>query len=128
MGGGVEERSDDTTSLPVPTRCPGREDETIATRIYGADGVDFGAGVPKTLERIESDGRRGLPICMARRTSLDRRTSRPSVCFAPVRDARLFAAPASDRSRRHAHDARPAITTAGEGVDIDAEGNVVGLF
>ncbi|MET1232790.1 MAG: formate--tetrahydrofolate ligase, partial [Candidatus Limnocylindrales bacterium] len=40
--------------------------ETIATRIYGADGVDFGPGVLRTLERIESDGHRSLPICMAK--------------------------------------------------------------
>ncbi len=108
--------------------------ETIATRIYGADGVDFGAGVLKTLERIESDGHRSLPICMAK-THLSLSTDatkkgRPSGFRVPVRDARLFAgagfvtAYCGDMRTMPGLPSRPG----GEGVDIDAEGNVVGLF
>jgi formate--tetrahydrofolate ligase len=108
--------------------------ETIATRIYGADGVDFGAGVLRTLERIESDGYRSLPICMAK-THLSLSTDatkkgRPTGFRVPVRDARLFAgagfvtAYCGDMRTMPGLPSRPG----GEGVDIDAEGNVVGLF
>jgi formate--tetrahydrofolate ligase len=108
--------------------------ETIATRIYGADGVDFGAGVLKTLERMESDGYRNLPICMAK-THLSLSTDaskkgRPTGFRVPVRDARLFAgagfvtAYCGDMRTMPGLPSRPG----GEGVDIDAEGNVVGLF
>ena len=108
--------------------------EAIATRIYGADGVDFAPGVLKTLERIESDGHRSLPICMAK-THLSLSTDptkkgRPTGFRVPIRDARLFAgagfvtAYCGDMRTMPGLPSRPG----GEGVDIDAEGNVVGLF
>lgn len=108
--------------------------ETIATRIYGADGVDFGAGVLEQLERIEGIGYGHLPICMAKtHLSLSHdpaRKGRPSGFRVPVREARLFAgagfvtAYCGDMRTMPGLPSRPA----GEGVDIDAEGNVVGLF
>ncbi|HEY8167309.1 MAG TPA: formate--tetrahydrofolate ligase [Candidatus Limnocylindrales bacterium] len=108
--------------------------ETIATRIYGADGVDFGAGVVRKLEGIEADGHRALPICMAK-THLSLSTDptkkgRPAGFRVPVRDVRLFAgagfvtAYCGDMRTMPGLPSRPG----GEGVDIDAEGNVVGLF
>jgi formate--tetrahydrofolate ligase len=112
----------------------GEKIETIATRIYGADGVDFGPGVPEQLERIEGIGYGHLPICMAKtHLSLSHdpaRKGRPSGFRVPVREARLFAgagfvtAYCGDMRTMPGLPSRPA----GEGVDIDAEGNVVGLF
>ncbi len=108
--------------------------ETIATRIYGADGVDLAPGVLEQLERIEAIGYRHLPICMAK-THLSLSTDpklkgRPTGFRVRVREARLFAgagfvtAYCGDMRTMPGLPSRPA----GEGVDIDADGNVVGLF
>jgi formate--tetrahydrofolate ligase len=108
--------------------------EIIATRIYGADGVDFADGVLEQLARIEAIGYRQLPICMAK-THLSLSTDpklkgRPTGFRVPVREARLFAgagfvtAYCGDMRTMPGLPSRPA----GEGVDIDADGNVVGLF
>ena len=40
--------------------------ETVATKIYGADGVDFQPGVTAELERLESFGLAGAPVCIAK--------------------------------------------------------------
>ncbi|MDP2892711.1 MAG: formate--tetrahydrofolate ligase [Bacillota bacterium] len=40
--------------------------ETIAKRIYGAEGVDFLPAAVKTMEHLEELGFGGLPICMAK--------------------------------------------------------------
>ncbi len=40
--------------------------ETIAEQIYGAGGVDFAPGVPAELERLESFGLAGAPVCIAK--------------------------------------------------------------
>ena len=40
--------------------------ETVATKIYGADGVDFQGGVTAELERLESFGLAGAPVCIAK--------------------------------------------------------------
>ena len=39
---------------------------TIATKIYGADGVNYSAAAKKQLERIASLGFGNLPVCMAK--------------------------------------------------------------
>ncbi len=40
--------------------------ETVAREIYGADGVTYGPGVKKEMERLESIGLREVPVCMAK--------------------------------------------------------------
>ena len=40
--------------------------ETIATQIYGADGVDFLPSADKALSQYEAMGFGGLPVCMAK--------------------------------------------------------------
>ena len=40
--------------------------ETVATQIYGASGVDFQPGVTAELERLESFGLEGAPVCIAK--------------------------------------------------------------
>ena len=40
--------------------------ETVATSIYGADGVDFQPGVTAELERLESFGLADAPVCIAK--------------------------------------------------------------
>ena len=40
--------------------------ETVATKIYGAEGVDFQPGVTAELERLESFGMADAPVCIAK--------------------------------------------------------------
>ncbi|MGH7392228.1 MAG: formate--tetrahydrofolate ligase, partial [Candidatus Rokuibacteriota bacterium] len=40
--------------------------ETIATRLYGADGVDFSPAAERAVERWSERGYGGLPVCMAK--------------------------------------------------------------
>lgn len=43
-----------------------RKIETVAARIYGADGVDFLTGVEDELGRLESFGLAKAPVCIAK--------------------------------------------------------------
>ena len=50
-----------------PDHMPLKEKiETVATEIYGAAGVDFQPAVPAELERLESFGLAGAPVCIAK--------------------------------------------------------------
>ncbi len=56
--------------------------ETIATKIYGADGVDYSAAAARQIDTYERAGFGGLPICMAK-THLSL-SSDPSLKAAPT--------------------------------------------
>ncbi|HEX9093060.1 MAG TPA: formate--tetrahydrofolate ligase, partial [Coriobacteriia bacterium] len=108
--------------------------ESIARRIYGADGVDFSKDAERAIARFDGMGFRDLPVCMAKtHLSLSHdpdRKGRPTGWRLPVRDVRLSAgagflyALCGDIMTMPGLPSRPA----GENVDIDADGNVVGLF
>ncbi|MEA2622867.1 MAG: formate--tetrahydrofolate ligase [Chloroflexota bacterium] len=108
--------------------------EAIATRIYGADGVDISGEAQKALELMERLGYGSLPVCMAKtQSSLSHDPAlkgRPVGFRVPIRDARLFAgagfvtAYCGDMRTMPGLPSRPN----GEGVDIDADGRIVGLF
>ncbi|HEY7222605.1 MAG TPA: formate--tetrahydrofolate ligase [Micromonosporaceae bacterium] len=108
--------------------------ETIATQIYGADGVDFLPAADRALSRYEALGFGNLPICMAKtQYSLSHDPSllgRPTGFRLPVRDVTLsagagFVTPLCGDMRT-----MPGLPSspAGERIDIDADGNVMGLF
>ena len=40
--------------------------ETVATQIYGAEGVDFVGGSGQTIDRLESIGMGNVPVCIAK--------------------------------------------------------------
>jgi formate--tetrahydrofolate ligase len=122
-------------SLLYPDDAPLRTKiEAIATRVYGADGVDFLPAADKALSRYEAMGFGELPICMAKtQYSLSHDPSllgRPTGFRVPVRDVSLsagagFVTPLlGDMRTMPGLNSRPA----GERIDIDADGNVVGLF
>lgn len=108
--------------------------ETIATKIYGADGVDY---LPLAEEKIQLYTRLGydkLPICMAKtHLSLShdpKLLNRPRGFRVPIRDVRAsvgagFLYPLLGEMRTM--PGLPAVP-AGTKVDIDEKGNVVGLF
>jgi formate--tetrahydrofolate ligase len=108
--------------------------DTIATRIYGADGVDFLPAASKSLKQFEEMGYRHLPICMAKtQYSLSHDASlkgRPTGFRVPIREVRLsagagFITPLCGEMRT-----MPGLPSrpGGENIDIDAAGNIVGLF
>ena len=121
--------------LLYPDEMPLREKvETIATRVYGAAGVDFAPAATKALAEYTALGYGHLPVCMAKtHLSLSHDPNvkgRPTGYRFPVRDVRLAAGAgfiyplAGDMRTMPGLPSHPA----GEKIDIDADGNVVGLF
>jgi formyltetrahydrofolate synthetase len=108
--------------------------ETIATRIYGAEGVDLLPSAAKQLASYEAQGYGRLPICMAKtQYSLSHDANlkgRPVGFRIPVREVRLsagagFVTPLVGEMRT-----MPGLPSrpGGEKIDIDANGQIVGLF
>jgi formate--tetrahydrofolate ligase len=108
--------------------------EKIATGVYGADGVEFDAAARRSIEILRGMGYSRLPVCMAKsHLSLSHDPAlkgAPTGWTLPVRDVRLsagagfFYALTGDVMTMPGLPARPA----GESIDIDADGNVKGLF
>jgi len=108
--------------------------ETIATKIYGADGVDYLPLAEKKIELYTRQGFDKLPICMAKtHLSLSHDPNlknRPKGFRVPIRDVRAsvgagFLYPLLGEMRT-----MPGLpkVPAGTKVDIDENGNIVGLF
>lgn len=108
--------------------------EAIATKIYGAAGVQYAPLAEEKIETYTNWGYAGLPICMAKtHLSLSHDPNlkgRPRGYELPIRDVRLsagagFLYPLCGEMRT-----MPGLPTmpAGTKVDIDSEGKVVGLF
>lgn len=108
--------------------------EAIATKIYGADGVTFEPAAEKQLRDYEANGFGQLPICMAKtHLSLSHDPTLKGVprgFTLPVREVRAsvgagFIYPiCGDMMTMPGLPEHPAA----EGVDIDDDGNIVGLF
>ena len=108
--------------------------EAIAVRIYGASGVDEFPAASKALALYESLRFGNLPICMAKtQHSLSHDASlkgRPTGFRVPIRELQLragagFITPlAGDMRTMPGLPSHPA----GEKIDIDADGNIQGLF
>ena len=108
--------------------------ETIATQVYGAECVDFAPAAAKSLKQFEDLGFGHLPICVAKtQYSLShdpKLLGRPTGFRLPIREVRLaagagFVMPiAGDMRTMPGLNSRPG----GERIDLDADGNVVGLF
>jgi formate--tetrahydrofolate ligase len=108
--------------------------EAIATQVYGADGVDLSPAAAKQLAQYEALGFGKLPICMAKsQYSLSHDASlkgRPTGWRLPIREVRLsagagFVTPLAGEMRT-----MPGLPSrpGGENIDLDAEGEIVGLF
>jgi formyltetrahydrofolate synthetase len=108
--------------------------ETIATRLYGADGVDFLPQAEKDLARMDALGFGTLPVCMAKtHLSLSHDQlllNRPSGFRLPVRaavpsaGAGFVVALCGDMQRMPGLGKTPAFMN----VDIDEDGRTIGLF
>ncbi|MCX8007042.1 MAG: formate--tetrahydrofolate ligase [Coriobacteriia bacterium] len=105
----------------------------VASRIYNADGVDFSPVADRALAAYSGMGYARLPVCMAKThlslTHDPQAKGCPSGWRLPVRDVRLSAgagylyALCGDIMTMPGLPSRPA----GEHIDLDADGNVVGL-
>ena len=108
--------------------------ETIAIQIYGADGIDLSGDAERRLDQMERQGYRDLPICMAKtQSSLSHDPAlkgRPTGFRVPIREVRLFAGAGFVTAYCGDMRTMPGLPTRpnGEGVDIDADGRIVGLF
>jgi methylenetetrahydrofolate dehydrogenase (NADP+)/methenyltetrahydrofolate cyclohydrolase/formyltetrahydrofolate synthetase/formate--tetrahydrofolate ligase len=108
--------------------------ETIATRVYGADGVEYSPIAETQIAEFEKAGLGYLPICMAK-THLSishdpNLKGAPKGFTVPVREVRAsvgagFISPLLGEMRTMPGlGANPAYMK----VDVDDDGNVVGLF
>ena len=110
--------------------------ETIATRIYGADGIDIAPAAAKRLARLEELGYGHLPICMAKtQYSLSHDASklgRPTGFRVPVRAVTLAAGAGFITAVCGDMRLMPGLNKSpgGERIDLDLEhgGEIVGLF
>ena len=130
----AEEGSPDFRFL-YPDDMPLRQKiETIAHEVYGAARVDFHPVASKALATYEDLGYGHLPICMAKtQYSLSADAAlkgRPTGFTLPIRDVRLsagagFVTPlCGDMRTMPGLPSKPA----GDAIDLDANGDVVGLF
>jgi formate--tetrahydrofolate ligase len=108
--------------------------ETIAKKIYGADGCTYSALANKQIAQFEAAGFGNLPMCMAKtHLSLShdpKLKGRPSGFTVPIREVRAsvgagFLYPLLGTMRTM--PGLPSIP-AGNHVDIDEDGKIVGLF
>ncbi|MEJ7747725.1 MAG: formate--tetrahydrofolate ligase [Candidatus Limnocylindrales bacterium] len=108
--------------------------ETIVTRVYGGADVEYLPAARKSLKQFEDLGYGNLPVCMAKtQYSISHDPllkNRPTGFTVPVREIRLsagagFITPICGEMRT-----MPGLPSkpGGQNIDIDAEGNVVGLF
>ncbi|HSD49493.1 MAG TPA: formate--tetrahydrofolate ligase [Actinomycetota bacterium] len=108
--------------------------EAIATRVYGADGVDYLPQAEKDIARMETLGFGAYPVCMAKtHLSLTHEptwVNRPRGWRLPIRGvvpsagAGFVVALCGDMQRMPGLGRVPAFTK----IDIDERGRTVGLF
>ncbi|KRT36400.1 formate--tetrahydrofolate ligase [Acetomicrobium hydrogeniformans] len=107
---------------------------TIATKVYGADDVEYSSGALKTIKNLEEKGFGGLPVCMAK-TQLSisddpQKLGRPKGYKLSVREVRLSAGAGFVVAICGNIMTMPGLPKkpAAESIDIDEEGNITGLF
>ena len=108
--------------------------ETIATQIYGADGVDYTPPARDTLARIKKLNLESLPICMAKTqksfSDNPELIGRPRNFRITVREIEIaagagFIVPITGEMMRM--PGLPLVPSA-EAIDIDDDGRISGLF
>ncbi len=108
--------------------------ETIASEIYGADGVNYSAAVSKEIANLERLGFGNLPICMAKtQSSLSDNPNllgRPKDFTVEVRDAYVSAGAGFIVVLTGSVMTMPGLpkTPAAHNIDVDDSGRIVGLF
>ncbi|AFM01956.1 formyltetrahydrofolate synthetase [Desulfitobacterium dehalogenans ATCC 51507] len=106
----------------------------IATKIYGADGVDFIGSSAKDIENIESIGYRNIPVCMAKtQYSLSddqKKLGRPTGFRISIRSVKVSAGAGFAVALTGDIMTMPGLpkVPAAESIDVDNTGKISGLF
>ncbi len=107
---------------------------TVASEIYGADGVSYAPAADKALKRIEEMGFGNLPVCMAKtQYSLSddqTKLGRPTGFTVNVRDAYVSAGAGFVVVLTGAIMTMPGLPKkpAADSIDVDENGAITGLF
>lgn len=130
----IEEKPSDFTPL-YPDAMPLKEKiHTIATQIYGADGVSYTPAAEKTLARLSGLGFADLPVCIAKtQYSLSddqHKLGRPTGFTVNVRDVYVSAGAGFVVVLTGAIMTMPGLSKspAAYGIDVDTDGKITGLF
>lgn len=115
-------------SLPLVDKI-----ERVATQMYGATEVEFSNTALEKLAQLTEQGLGHLPVCVAKThlslTAEEKTKGRPKNFHIPVRDIRLAAgagyviAICNEIRTMSGMPSHPAL----EMIDIDADGNIIGL-
>ena len=118
-----------------PDEAPLREKiETVAEKVYGASGVEYAPEASRRLDSYERNGFGNLPVCIAKThlsvSSDPSLKGAPTGWVLPVREVRAsvgagFIYPICGEMRT-----MPGLSAspAAEGIDIDENGEILGLF
>ena len=108
--------------------------EKIATEVYGAIGVEFSEDAKKEIERIEKMGFSKLPVCIAKTQYSFSDDSKNLECKEPfkitIRDVNLKAGAGFVVAIAGKIMTMPGLprVPAAENIDIDENGEIVGIF
>ena len=108
--------------------------EAIATKIYGADGVDILPGAKKQIREIEAMGFGNVPICMAKTqyslSDNQKKLGRPSGFRITVRNVKISAGAGFAVALTGDIMTLPGLpkVPSAEKIDVDATGKISGLF
>lgn len=116
-------------SLPIKDKV-----EKVAREIYGADHVEYTADAEKSLAQVEKLGLENLPICIAKTqysfSDDPAKLGRPSGFHITVREIEIAAGAGFIVLTTGTIMRMPGLPSlpSSEAIDIDAEGNISGLF
>lgn len=108
--------------------------EAIATKIYGADGVDFLPKAEKEIEELEKFGFGKLPVCMAKTqyslTDDETKLGRPTGFRITIRQVTVSAGAGFVVALTGEIVKMPGLPKipAAERIDVDNDGKITGLF
>lgn len=108
--------------------------ETIAKKIYGADGVTYAAGVRTKLKKLTEQGYGQCPVCMAKTqyslSDQPKKLGRPKGFKIQVRQVNLSAGAGFVVALTGDIMTMPGLPKhpAAEGIDVDDQGRITGLF
>lgn len=122
-------------SCSYPTGTPIQEAiETVAQRIYHAEGVDFTPAAQRQMKQLEQDGFGALPVCIAKTqysfTDDQKRLGAPEGFRITVRDVHVAAGAGFVVALTGAIMTMPGLPRhpAAENIDVDDKGRISGLF
>lgn len=107
--------------------------ETVATKVYGADGVDYDPKARRQLRRYEKQGFGNLSVCIAKThlsiSSNPKLKGAPTGWRLPVREAKVSAGAGFVYLISGNMRTMPGLSShsAAENIDIDENGDIVGL-